>query len=226
MTKIGFLIFVFVGGCDKGTSSAADLAMGADLASARDLASGGGGDLAAVTPTCEPAFGAAQACGGSVLGAWSYRAGCSDQDLFAEARALCPALAVANQTIAASGTLTFASTTFDRVGTASVSADLTVPASCAAAAGGCAGVKSAIESSRAGTTATCSAAAAGACACATTVPIGSNDSGPYVVVGSQITTDPGTASARSFHLCAQPGSLVYRGMNADADGKVTFVLTR
>lgn len=172
-------------------------------------------------PTCDPSFGAGDACGGDPAGTWTYRLACTDQDFFAPLQQACPGLQVSNQLATTGGTVELrANGTFTRSVTTDVAAQSVWPAFCAQAAGGCAALQVYIDS-LGDVTASCSSAAGGACACDLAAQIGTFDNGLYTVNGGIVVAD-----GHEYYFCEQQGVLSYRGTaNNQDDGTFTYVLT-
>lgn len=170
--------------------------------------------------TCNPSFGAADACGGDPTGVWTYQVACTDQNVFASLTQICPGTAVSNQLVATGGTVNLRSDgTFTRNVTTDVTADSTWPASCVAIAGGCAGLQTAIVGMTS-FTAACTQAGAG-CNCTLASTVATNDNGGWVQNGGTIV-----AGGLEYDFCEQQSVFEYRGTaNNQADNVFTFVLT-
>lgn len=177
-------------------------------------------------PTCRPAFGMAEACGGDLVGTWTYRAGCSDDVDLGGITAQCPALMAREVARTSMGTLTVnADRTFVRDARGSASYEMDVPGACAMAVGGCAGFATAAGAAL-GSAVTCTADGTD-CDCTATVPYTVDDRGTYTVAGGVVTIVASGGGTSSYHFCARDGALEYRRVTGAGEPKdAVFVATK
>lgn len=208
-----------------GDATAPDaMAIGMDAAGPADS---GPRDAGGMPLTCDPTFGAGQACGGTLAGTWTYVGGCVDPAaILARVQLLCPSATISNQAHSSGGTLTVdANGTITRNVSNTTTGDVHVPSACASIVGGCSGVEFAITSQFPSSTATCVAAGAD-CDCAVATITTLNDTGTYTVNGGVVTVHSG-GNTLEYYYCVSGNTLHYHGLATNAfDDEVTYVLTK
>lgn len=180
-------------------------------------------DSGSMGPMCDPEFGAAEACGGNLVGTWTYDAACTNTTLLEQTFNFCgPGTGVSNVNQVVSGTLNLdANGTFTRDLSSTTTADLALGGNCGR---NCAGNSALIPNLIPGATATC-AGAIGNCNCQITLTESVQDTGPYVVAGNTVTTGTGIGS-RQYWFCVQGGTLLYNGYDSNTtDRFTTYILT-
>jgi hypothetical protein len=139
-------------------------------------------------------------CGGSLEGSWDYSAACipdsAAKNLETQIRKACATAAVTGVTGTMSGRVTFAGTSVVRKATTSLKISLSIPASCAAQAGGnCNLVAAAIQSQSGGQvrSANCKTAASGnGCDCVLDSEAAGDKTGTtYATSGNTLITSDG-----------------------------------
>jgi hypothetical protein len=205
-------------------------------AGSTDMAGAGSTDLAktgdlAITgdTTCNPTFGGAMACGGDVTGAWTYKSVCTNDEVFADLKTACAGLSGSNEAVASSGALTLsAGGTYSRQANTTLSGNANFPSSCVAPLGGCTGVETYVKSTYSGASATCAAGVSSSCDCTLSIPVATNDSGTYTVVGATLTAHPSGGGALTYSFCSQGNVLKYKGDagNSVVTERFSYVLTR
>lgn len=184
-------------------------------------------DAGPIGPTCNPTFGAGDACGGDPVGTWNYTAACVDPIVFATAQQLCPFITSVQLSNTATGTLTLnEDLSFSRTATATFIYDVFVPAVCAQQIGGCPGVAGYIESNITATrrTANCSTQRNSDCNCTVLVEQVSNDSGTYTVDSANGII---VANALEYYYCVSGDDMLYKGTtNNNLDRLISNVLSR
>jgi hypothetical protein len=189
------------------------------------VSSGGDAGMTNNDLTCRPGLNAAGACGGDLLGTWTYRNACSEGSAFAELGAMCAGLEVSNEARSTSGTLTVMATSYDVNVSTLVTGNITVPSTCAVMVGGCAGVETLIEGSGSETMATCTGIAA--CDCEVQARIRRTESGSWSASGGIVTTLNTVSTARDHFYCVEGGVLRYREVPQNAaDDEVSYTLER
>lgn len=155
------------------------------------------------TVTCNPTFGASDACGGDPIGTWALNTACVDTDDFAIDE--CPAATIEVTAISTSGTLTVDATTwaYDVSGTVELAAS--VPASCAAIFETCDNLGTFLEG-------TCVDAGGGDCDCTGTQAIEQSNTGTYVTEGGVAVVNDGE---ESWYFCAEGGQMSIREVEGD-----------
>ncbi|HEX7601370.1 MAG TPA: hypothetical protein VF316_07195 [Polyangiaceae bacterium] len=202
------------GGNDSGGND--DSSLGTDSGLGNDS---GPGDPATIDLTFATKCALFTPCGGNVVGAWDYVAGCTG-DPWAAARQNCQALGVKNQKGTVKGRITFTSTTVTRDATVAYSATLTVPASCLQGVLTCpqieAGLKKVVNS------ATC-VPASGGCDCDVASTQSVNSSGTsYTAQGNQIVLSDGN----KYDYCATGGVMQSTHVAGNTAESGVFELTK
>lgn len=184
---------------------------------------GGGGDGATsgTPPVVNIQFPAScptfTACGGDLPGTWFYTTACI-ADPFSGVKTVCPGVTVTNPSGTVQGKLVFTGTTVSRDAKGSVSATLSVPASCNPTT--CADVQSAINTGT--TTGTCTAAGSG-CTCNVTSTFnGDGTPGTYTVSNGTLTTGSGA----TYEFCAAGSNLKHRATSTNGTEPGSYELTK
>ena len=146
---------------------------------------------------------AAATCGGDVVGTWDVAGGCFDLPVPAELMR-CPGAAVTGATGRARGRVAFTATTATRWSQWETEAEVSIPALCAAVAGGCGAVQALVR--MAIPDSACVTAAGGACQCAVRQTGSLNDVDTYTVAAGQIVS---THSAKRWNYCITPGAATH-----------------
>jgi hypothetical protein len=232
MNVIAVAGLLTVGCGDGGTPSGNnDLSQpgGGDMAmSGGDMAMSGPPDLLGVDVSCNPS---AALSGGDPVAAWSYVAGCANDDAFKDIKDNCTA-SFSNTAVTGpasmpqpQGKLTLNSNgTFTRQVNATVSTQATITGSCASA--GCANIQSAINSFASGVTASCSGT--GTCNCTFSIQVNTSDAGTWSAAGNVITANASGGSPQTYEFGVTGGVFRYRGQNSNASGErgITYVLVK
>ena len=165
--------------------------------------------------TCDPLFGAGDACGGDLEGVWTLTNVCGDTSALEDGlQDACPTATV-DVDVDASGTLTMSSTTigtFQRDVSVTVTVTADIPATCAQIVGGCASVESILNMGE--VTVTCADAGGGACTCETSDAFDTDTSGAYTVSDGVVTIV--STEMQTFYYCVDGDSLSAREFPADA----------
>lgn len=178
-------------------------------------------------PTCDPNFGAAQACGGNPVGNWTYRGACTSVNILMGLANFCGGMVqIQNQSETASGTLELTGTAtagdYLRDGTSLVQVALTVPTSCVP---NCNLFELTLEGGM-GITATCQTSGS-VCDCRVERTVRVMDQGTYVVSGNVLTAFGSGGTTFDYDYCVSGNNLVYKGQASNAtDKEMVFVLDR
>lgn len=152
--------------------------------------------------TCTPLV----ACGGNEVGSWDVTGGCID---FPAATALsaCPG-ATLTASGRARGRVTFTGTVAVRTSQSEVSAEVFVPAFCAAYVGGCAGLQTRLAGALPDPV--CVTTGTGDCRCAARTVNVVDDGDAYTVASNQIIS---TTSGKHWDYCITGDQLRYRDVS-------------
>ncbi|MDP3238148.1 MAG: hypothetical protein Q8N26_35480, partial [Myxococcales bacterium] len=206
------------GGSAAGGSAAGGSAAGGSAAggSAAGGSAAGGSAGAAATPvaiTFSASCPALVPCVSSPIGRWRYTSACVDsRNPFPLLSAACTGLTFSNLAGTTTGLVTISATSVARNITTRVTGNASVPTTCVVALGGCPGVQNMLRN--AFTTASCTGTTT--CDCTFTDDSVVTTPSPSTIAGTTVTTDPGTASARTWGFCNASGSLTYKETTAQA----------
>lgn len=207
---------------DTGMAGSLDAAPNADASPPVDtgprLDTGPGGQV------CNSSFGANDACGGNVVGNWTYVEGCLDINAFSMLTAACPGIVISNQTQSTSGTLDIgANGVVSRNYSDVARATAAVPALCNIA--GCINTASSVGAVVRGASAICIDDAVGGCNCDVTISRSTNDVGTYTVSNGTVTVT--TQATQMYWFCISGNTLQYRGQPSNPeDNAVSYILAR
>lgn len=168
---------------------------------------------------CNASMGPSDACGGDLVGNWSYVEACADPDVVMGAiKVVCPTASGSNFDISTSQTakLNFTATDYDLEVKTDVAFDLNVPVICATTLGGCATVQGLVESgfTTSGLEGTVSCTDnGGACDCAMAFAYDIQDAGTYTTADGIATLDNGF----EYYYCVADGKLKYSPVPDMAD---------
>jgi hypothetical protein len=81
------------------------------------------------TPSCDPDFGAAEACGGSLTGTWTYETACLDRSPV-EPPATCPEATSSVTSVDLSGTFSVVDNFWLNTIAGTIDSTMTIPATC------------------------------------------------------------------------------------------------
>ena len=181
-------------------------------------------------PKCEPGLNAGSACGGNVVGKWTYKAGCVDPKAFDALKTSCPGASVSNTGYTMDAGLHSlnlkADKSFIRAVKGKVTGKLGIPKLCAMAVGGCTGIATAAKILFPAANINCKATPAGGCDCSVTMPVATLDQGTYTVNGGKVTAKVGGKSY-DYYVCVKSGALLYKGTETNPIDKiVSYVLTK
>ncbi len=152
------------------------------------------------TTTCAPLT----PCGGGVVGTWDVSGVCVEIPL-AGVLAACPSARVTRATGMARGRVIFDGVFARRQAQSQVEVDMTVPALCAAAVGGCAGLQGILRASVPDSA--CVATAALDCNCAARQVTTINDADAYTLVGNDIVS---SVLNKHWSYCVAGTTLTYQ----------------
>ncbi len=181
---------------------------------------------------CVSDFGANEACGGSLVGNWTFVSGCLGNNALAPVIAICPTASRANQTHVTSGTMEFtAAGRYTRSVRDVISADITVPPLCQFPGQPCSAVAASIQSLLPSSSSVCNPDAQMNCVCRTTIDRTITDEGNYTAAPGSVVfiTEPlsGGTSRQEHWYCATGNVLKFRGeVVQTTDNGVSYVLTR
>lgn len=189
-------------------------------------------DAKTIPPTCKPAFGASDACGGSVAGTWSYHAGCVDPkniNGYSTLLSTCAGATLKSASFAlgsgANVLVLKADKTFSRALKGTVSGGFILPTACISAVGSCKSLEGLIKTILGFGTSQCKTIAAG-CDCDFTILVDQQEQGSYSTSGGSATLTS-AGKSYSYNYCAKSGALQYRGADTNKDDRlVSYVLTR
>jgi hypothetical protein len=156
-----------------------------------------------------PDCSAFTACGGAVVGVWTFEGGCGEEALTDPS---CPAATISDN-IEASGTLTFGAdmkASEHRVVTGT--ATIVYPASCVAAFQ----VTACSELQGQSTTTTCTGDVTKSCTCKTTVNSTDDGSGDYSTAGGVLTVTPTGGNPTTSDYCVSGSTLRLRPSGSTA----------
>lgn len=149
----------------------------------------------------------------SPVGRWRYTSACVDTgNPFPVLSAACSGLVFSNLAGTTTGLVTISAATVTRNITTQVTGSVAVPTTCVVPLGGCSGVQTRLR--QAFTTATCTGTTT--CDCTFTDDSVIAMTSPSTVAASSLTTEPGTAGARTWGFCNAGGSLTYKETTAQA----------
>ncbi len=151
------------------------------------------------------------ACGGELAGSsWQYARVCVEEGaLFGGLTQLCEAIELGDVTGTVSGTLTFDQTTYTEDVTVSITASLTIPASCGLA--NCTIAQAlAIAAGLTGTA--CTNTGAGNCECTAPITIARDTTGDYTTSSTELTRDDQVGA-----YCASQNSLAFTASQQDVE---------
>lgn len=173
-------------------------------------------------PACDPGFGAAQACGGTLEGTWQYVDGCVPKETLDAIKKVCKGAQVGNVTSSASGSLSFTKSTYNLDANLLLTADYSITKVCAAVVGGCAKAATGVQLLVPGSKVSCTNSSAG-CDCKISMTWSTRWLGAFSTAGNQVELKSG----QRYHYCVKGTVLRYRGVAANTtDNVVTYVLTR
>jgi hypothetical protein len=161
---------------------------------------------AGVDTSCSASALSAPGCGNSPVGNWTYKSACGVISS-ATLTALCPQIEIQATSHQVTGTLQITATnyTLDTTDVANIMAR--VPAICAAQAGGCDNVATALRAQF--TAASCTQDNTG-CDCDVTATISVAENGTYTTAGGVLTTVPTTGTGAAYNYCVEGGAFRYR----------------
>lgn len=192
------------------------------LAACSDDNSSATGDGGSSSPTCLPAFGSAQACGGTLSGTYRYLSACTTTAALADIQTICTSATVNNVVSIPSGSLSFSGGNYALNVTTTISGKATFPKSCLVTKLGCAPIATAYNNLVKSGTAACTDKGT-ACECEVSYPLRVNSNG-------KLTTGNGIAKLGlgiQYYYCVSGNVLRYKGVPGRvADDKVSYVLTR
>jgi hypothetical protein len=148
------------------------------------------------------------ACGGSVLGTWDVAGGCIDVPIPSQLMA-CPGARVTRSTGRARGRVAFGPLIANRAAQWEVEVELVVPQVCAAFAGGCAGIQTAVRNALPDSV--CVSEGAGDCRCAARQSGNIRDADGYTTMNNQIVS--ATLNKR-WNYCVEGERLRYQDVSA------------
>ena len=149
----------------------------------------------------------------SPIGRWRYTSACVDsRNPFPTLSAACTGLVFSNLAGTTTGLVTISATSVARNITTRITGNVAVPTTCAVALGGCPGVQNMLRN--AFTTASCTGTTS--CDCTFTDDSAVTTPAPATIAGTTVTTDPGTAGARTWGFCNASGTLTYKETTAQA----------
>lgn len=218
-----------VGGSDSG-GGMVDAGGGADAAPAPDT--GPRPDAGFQDTSCVSDFGANEACGGSLVGNWTFVSGCLGNAALAPVIAICPSATRANETHVTTGTMEFtAAGRYLRSVRDVISADITVPPLCQFPGQPCSAVAGSIQSLLPNSSSVCTADGQMNCLCRTTIDRTISDEGNYTTAPGSVVfvTEPlsGGTTRQEHWYCATGNVLKFRGeVVQTTDNGVAYVLTR
>lgn len=189
----------------------------------------GGGSTDIGPITCDPSFGQAQACGGTLTGTkWKYVAGCVADSAFDALKTNCSGATVSNVAYSMTPNSTvqfFANGTLVRYFSGKITGKATFPQTCTRL--GCTTLQSALALALLkypGSTVTCTAATGGGCTCDVTINLFSFSGGSYTTSGNTVTVTVST-NQHPFYYCVAGNTLTYHGTPQNTnDQHVTYVL--
>lgn len=166
------------------------------------------------------------ACGGNVVGAWRYHAGCINPSVLAPIRNACPAATVTDiGYMPGAGDQVFllrADGTFRRAMEGRITAELRIPAGCTAGANTCTSLAGVISGLMPAYKTRCTAEGI-TCACTISKEIVRADEGTYLATGGVVLlTIDGQMSG--YRYCIFPGALHLDWTMTSLDRDVSFVL--
>ncbi len=158
-------------------------------------------------------------CGGSVVGVWDYTGGCAEAPLD-DVKKACPAATVSDVHAKVTGRVAFDALTVSRAFTSTYQATITVPASCATVAGGCAVVQKAMAPSF--DSAACTDDGSGGCSCAVQGSQSNSADTGYTLQGNTVVTDDGNR----YDYCVQGSTMSYQHVQGSSPEAGSFQLTK
>jgi hypothetical protein len=153
-------------------------------------------------------------CGGVLDGTWDYSAACVPTNALSGLASACPTASFTKLAGKMAGRLTVQGNVIERKATLAVNADVTVPASCAQAVGGCAGVSAVLRSGPGVKSANCTGA--GSCDCTLEADLVLDKSGTtFTTNGNTLTTSDGD----EYSYCVTGGKLTHKQTKSGTPNK-------
>lgn len=172
---------------------------------------GGGSAAMPVAITFSAACPALVPCASNPVGQWRYTSACMDsRNPYPTLSAACSGLVFSNLAGTTTGRVNITASSVTRNITTHITGNIAVPTTCVVPLGGCAGVQNLLRQTM--TTATCTGTTT--CDCTFTDDGAIASTSTASISGSTVTTDPGTAGARTWGFCNAGGMLTYKETTA------------
>ncbi|MBL8924370.1 MAG: hypothetical protein JNJ54_36315 [Myxococcaceae bacterium] len=205
------------GGSAAGGSAAGGSAAGGSAAggsAAGGSAAGGsaaGGTAMPVAIVFSTTCASLTPCVSSPVGQWRYTSACVDStNPYPTLSAACSGLTFSNLAGTTTGQVNITANTVTRNISTNITGNIAVPTACVVPLGGCSGVQTLLRQTM--TTATCTGTTTCDCTFSDMGRIATTS--PSSIAGSTLTTDPGTAGARTWGFCNAGGMLTYKETTA------------
>jgi|GEM_PF-3721095 len=185
---------------------------------------------ASITPSlCNPSFSEAQACGGDIVGIWTYSEGCIDRASLGMVSAACQTATLSNELQVTTGTLTVtANQNYTREFTDLFTVDISVPSACVSFVGSCTGIEDTIRFVEPRADIDCPSNGRGGCDCKLEIKKNVEDFGTVVTSTTgemRLIPDDSSMEAGDYYFCSEQGILQYKGFTTTSeDHSVTYVL--
>jgi hypothetical protein len=209
-------------GVQSDTVAPGDNGVTGDIGPGADTLQGDGG------LTCDPTFGQADACGGNLVGKWSYTTGCVADSAYDALKDNCPGVQISNVAIsftAASAITFYANGGLLQVFNGNITGKALFPQSCVKL--GCNALqgvlKLAVGLKNPGSDVTCVAAGTG-CDCDFNLKLVNFGGAKYTVSGGEVTVTGAGGGQWTYYYCVSGNELRYRGTDQNDDHHVTYVL--
>jgi len=178
---------------------------------------------------CDPNFGQAEACGGTLGGTkWKYTGGCVADAAWDALKTNCPGATVSNVAVSVGTNNSlhfFNNGTLMRTFSGSISGKAFFPQACTKL--GCVTLQAALKLALAthpGSTVTCAAASAGGCDCDVSIALFAFNGGTWVANGGTVTVTAAN-NTYPYYYCISGNTLTYHGTPQNTDDQnVTYVL--
>ena len=173
--------------------------------------------------TCDPDFGAADACGGDPVGAWTISEACTNWDPASMLTDACPAATITSQSSSLSGTLSLvAGGTYTQNVTSTVDVEVNVPQACVIT--DCT-ITGNVVSGATGETVTCVSDGGTGCDCDAAFTDTVDDSGTWST-NDGVATINGGAGTEQFYYCVSGNAMIVRPITLVEEEDIAQVYTR
>ena len=218
-----------VGIADQGISESMDASNGVDAGIAESDAAMGNADASITPRLCNPSFSEANACGGDIVGIWTYSEGCIDRASLGMVSAACQTATLSNELQVTTGTLTVtANRNYTRQFTDLFTVDINVPSACVSFVGSCTGIEDTIRFVEPRADIDCPSNGRGGCDCKLEIKKSVDDFGTVITstIGEmRLIPDDSSMEAGDYYFCSEQGILQYKGFTTTSeDHSVTYVL--